>query len=185
MLKAPQRAVRYIPSVAKALEVILWLADRQPGIDVYHIVKANFYADKFHVESYGRPIVGDHYRAAWWGPLPRVVYGLLCFQPMEILALGGNGKLPFRVEQETFRVYGDRGPNRKRLSTSDVKALEHGWQRVHDKSFDELVLETHNDPAYENASAGVMDYRDFIPQSDPHRKKKIAYLEEVARVAAL
>ncbi len=185
MAKMERRAVRYIPSVPKALEVILWLAERQPGIDVYHIVKAIFYADKFHIERHGRPIVGDHYRAAWWGPLPHVIYGLLCFQPMEILALGGNGKLPFRVEAETFRVHGDRGPNSKKLSASDIKALEFGWEKVHDKTFDELVRETHSDPAYENAVAGVMDYRDFLPPSDPDRKKKIAYLEEVARAAVL
>ena len=185
MAKVERGVVRYIPSVAKALELILWLAERQPGIDVYHIVKAAFYADKFHVDKYGRPVVGDQYRAAWWGPLPQVIYGLLCFQPMEILALGGNGKLPFRVEKETFRVYGDRGPNTRRLSASDIKALEHGWNEVHDKTFDELVMKTHGDPAYQNAVAGAMDYRDFVPQSDPDRKKKIEYLEEIARVAAL
>jgi len=185
MANGPRRVVRYIPSVTKALEVILWLAERQPGIDLYHVVKAAFYADKFHIDKYGRPVVGDNYRAAWWGPLPQVIYGLLCFQPMEILALGGNGKLPFRVEADTFRVYGERGPNTKRLSASDVEALEYGWNEVHDKSFDELVLKTHNDPAFQNAVAGAMDYRDFISQTDPQRKRKIEYLEEVARIAVL
>ena len=185
MAKASRQTVSYIPSVPKALEVILWLAEKQPGIDVYHVVKSAFYADKFHITKYGRPLVGDHYRAAWWGPLPRVIYGLLCFSPMEILALGGNGKLPFRVEPETFGVYGDRGPNTKRLSASDIEALRYGWGEVHDKTFDELVLQTHNDPAYRNANAGPMDYRDFLPPSDPDIKKKIEYLEEVARSAAL
>ncbi len=182
--KAARQVVRYIPSVEKALEVILWLAEKQPGIDVYHVVKSTFYADKFHINKYGRPVIGDHYRAAWWGPLPCVVYGLLCFRPMEILALGGNGKLPFRVEEGTFGVYGDRGPNAKRLSPSDAEALQHGWSQVHGKTFDELVLKTHNDPAYQNAIGGNMDYRDFI-SGGSNIKKKIEYLEEVARIAAL
>ena len=185
MAKGEREVLRYIPSVAKALEVILWLAERKPGIDIYHVVKSAFYGDKFHITKYGRPIVGDQYRAAWWGPLPQVIYGLLRFEPMEILALGGNGKLPFRVERESFRVHPDRGPNLNRLSKSDIEALEYGVNEVGDKSFDELFGQTHNDPAYRNAQAGAMDYRDFIPETDPQREKKIGYLEEVAPFAVV
>jgi Protein of unknown function (DUF4065) len=185
MTKVERQVLRYIPSVAKALEVILWLSERQPGIDVYHVVKSTFYAEKFHITKYGRPVIGDQYRAAWWGPLPQVVYGLLKFEPMEILALGGNGKLPFRVEDGSFRVYGERGPNTNRLSASDIEALEHGFDEVADKTFYELFGMTREDPAYRNARAGMMDYRDFIAKSDPLRKEKIEYLEEVAAFAVL
>jgi uncharacterized phage-associated protein len=185
-MAAPRReALRYIPSVAKALEIILWLAARKQGIDIYHIVKSAFYADKFHITKYGRPLVGDVYRAAWFGPLPQVVYGLLRYEPMEILALDTNGVLPFKVEKGSFRVYPDRGPNIRRLSESDVEALEHGLAEVGDASFEELFGKTHSDPAYQNAIAGMMDYRDFIPPDDPQRKKKIDYLEEVAPFAVL
>ena len=69
-----RNVVRYIPSVAKALEVILWIAERRRGIDLIHLVKSAFYADKYHVAQYGRPITGDIYRAAWFGPLPQVIY---------------------------------------------------------------------------------------------------------------
>jgi hypothetical protein len=49
-----QRVLKYIPSVTKALEVILWLANRQPGIDIYHLVKSTFYGDKYHVVVTGK-----------------------------------------------------------------------------------------------------------------------------------
>jgi uncharacterized phage-associated protein len=177
--------LKYVPSVAKALEVILWLAESKSGIDIYHIVKSAFYADKYHVTKYGRPLFGDLYRAAWFGPLPQVIYGLLRYEPIEILALNSNGALPFRVESGSFRVYADRGPNTKRLSASDVEALEHGLKEAGDSSFDELMERTHRDPAYLNAVAGSMDYRDFIPKNDPQREKKIEYLEDVAPFAVL
>jgi hypothetical protein len=48
-------SARYIPDTAKALEVILWLATECPGIDVYHVVKCAYYADKRHLNLYGRP----------------------------------------------------------------------------------------------------------------------------------
>jgi len=176
--------VRYIPSVAKALEVILWLAERKSGIDLIHLVKSAFYADKYHVAQYGRPITGDIYRAAWFGPLPQVIYGLLRHEPMEMLALGTNGPLPFKID-DAYRVYPERGPNMSKLSASDIEALELGIKEVDGTSFDELVARTHRDPAYLNAFAGAMDYRDFIPQDDPKRKEKISYLEEVAPFAVL
>jgi hypothetical protein len=173
--------LRYVPSAAKALEVILWLATERKGIDFYHLVKAVFFADKYHVAKFGRPIVGDIYRAAWFGPLPQVVYGLLTHNPMEMLALGNSGPLPFKVQ--AFCVYPERESNLDRLSESDVEALRFGLGEVAGKSFDELVRQTHRDPAYLNAQSGTMDYRDFIPESDPKKRDKLAYLEEVARTA--
>src|SRR5437588_13071522 len=132
------RVLKYIPSVAKALEVILWLAERQPGIDVYRLVKSIFYGDKYHVARFGRPIIGDVYRAAWFGPLPQVVYGLLRHEPMEILALGNSGPLPFRVD-DAFRVYSARGPHLDRVSPSDLEALAHGLHEVAGESVAELL----------------------------------------------
>jgi hypothetical protein len=174
--------LRYIPSVAKALEVILWLADRRKGIDIYHLVKASFAADKYHIAQFGRPIVGDVYRAAWFGPLPQVIYGLLRHDPMETLALGNKGPLPFKVD-DTFFVCPEREPNMDKLSDSDIEALTYGLSQVDGKSFDQLLQETHRDPAYRNARSGTMDYRDFIPENDPERQRKIAYMEQVAGIA--
>lgn len=173
--------LHYIPSAPKALEVILWLAHHGDGIDIYHVGKASFYADKFHVAKYGRPLVGDTYVAAQWGPLPRVIYGLLRSEPLDMLAAQGNGgPLPFKVDAD-FRVTAGRDANLQKLSESDIKALRHGLDAVKGKSFDDLVRETHRDPAYLNARArGVMDYRDFIPDDDEDRDEKVAYLEDAA-----
>src|SRR5689334_5013714 len=93
---------RYIPDTSKALEVILWLCEAKPEIDVYHIVKCAFLADKLHLNRYGRPVAGDNYAAATYGPLGAVVYGLLTRQPLEVLALGGNGDIPIEVDQQSF-----------------------------------------------------------------------------------
>src|SRR4051794_4423119 len=106
-----ENRARYVPSVGKALEVILWFASRRPGIDIYHIVKGAFYADKEHVAGYGRPIIGDDYRAAPFGPLPQVIYALLRRQPIELIALGSNGgDLPFSVDG-SHGVHAERDAN--------------------------------------------------------------------------
>jgi uncharacterized phage-associated protein len=175
---------RYIPSPEKALETILWLANEWPGIDVYHIVKAAFYADKHHVSEYGRPIVGDQYEAAPFGPLPQVIYGLLRHDPIELLAFETNGALPFDVDS-SYRVTAQREANLRRLSESDVEALRRGLGRVRGKTFRELYDETHADPAYQRASGIRMDYREFIDDSDPEKAEKAEYLAEVASIAVL
>lgn len=173
---------RYVPNTSKAVEVILWLADRHQGIDVYHLVKAAFFADKWHVSEYGRPLAGDVYEAAPYGPLPKVVYGLLRHEPLEVLAAGGNGRLPFRVSGD-MTVSADRHANLRRLSESDQEALEYGLSIVRDKSFDDLYQLTHDDLAYINADGGIIDYRDLIPENDPQRAEKAQDLCDVARFA--
>ena len=173
---------RYVPNVGKALEAVLWFGDQRPGIDVYHVVKGAFFADKFHIANFGRPLVGDEYRAAPFGPLPQVMYAIMRKQPIEMLALGNNGPLPFSMDQ-SHRLHVDRGPNLRKLSSSDIRALEHGLREVDGKSFDDLFAITHDDPAYLNAVAGIMDYRDFIPEGAEDRAEKIGYIEEVASVA--
>lgn len=173
---------KYVPSTTKALEAILWIARRRPGIDIYHVVKAGYFADKHHLATYGRPIAGDLYQAGPYGPLAQVMYGLLKHDPIEILALESNGELPFRVDP-AFRVTASREPNARRLSRTDVEALAAGVDHVADKSFAEIYDETHADPAYVKASGLLMDYRDFIPEDDPARAGKMSVIEETAPYA--
>ena len=170
---------RYIANPSKAVEVILWLSGRERAADVYRIVKAAYFADRYHVEKYGRPICGDSYQAAPFGPLPQVLYGLLRRDPIEMIALGGNGDLPFRVD-ERHRVIPERDANEARLSDSDREALAHGAAHVRGRSFDDILEETHQDPAYLRASGQQMDYRDFIADADPHRDEKRRHIEEMA-----
>lgn len=172
---------RYPASASKALEAILWLAERSNNqADVYRVVKAMFFADKWHVSNYGRPILGDTYRAATWGPLGQVVYNLLRKQPFEVLALGGNGHIPFSVDKNSYLVKAERGPNLNLLSRSDILALEHGWEAVRGKSFSQLVRETHDDPAWLRSEGDMMDYRDFLSDDEENVDLKRERLAEDA-----
>ena len=175
---------RYVVDTSKALEVILWLSSECPGIDIYHIVKCAFYADKYHLNKFGRPITGDNYIADTYGPLGKTIYNLIRGEPFEILALGGNGQLPFSVGEQ-WQITPSRGANQRRLSESDREALRHALKEYAGRSFDELYVESHDDPAYIAANGGSMRYEDFIPEDDPQRQDKIEYIQEVASTAVL
>lgn len=172
----------YTANVQKAVEVVLWFAAQSSPIDVYRVVKGAFFADQRHIRKFGRPIVGDQYRAVMWGPLPQVIYGVIRRRPIEMQALQSNGDLPFRLEGE-YNIKADREPNLDLLSTSDQEALQYGWEQVRDKTFDELCDLTHADPAYVLANGGVMDYRNFLEQDDPRRAEKAEFIKEVAPYA--
>jgi uncharacterized phage-associated protein len=173
---------RYAIHTAKALESIVWLANACPEIDIYHIVKAAFFADKDHLNEYGRPIAGDDYQADTYGPLGQCVYRLLKGDPIEMLALGGNGPLPFKVDNR-WRVTADREANTRILSDSDVAALQRAVNFVAPLGFNELVGMTHQEKAYIEANGGRMRYEDLLNEDDPDRAEKAADLAETARFA--
>jgi uncharacterized phage-associated protein len=174
---------RYPIHTAKVLEVVVWLANAMPGIDIYHLVKAAFFADKYHLNQYGRPISGDEYEADVYGPLGHSIYRMLCFSPIEQLALGGNSPLPFHVDGDKWQVRVDRAANMRLLSDSDVEALHHGLAQVKDRSFNELRAITHLDPAYVRADGGRMKFEDLLDDNDPDRDEKAEDLVETAPFA--
>jgi hypothetical protein len=173
---------RYAIHSAKALETIVWLANERPEIDIFHVVTCAFYADKYHVNKYGRPIAGDDYDADVYGPLGRCVYRLLERDPIGMLAIGGNGELPFTVGSR-WQVTADREPNMRILSDSDVEALRDAVDRVANLTFDELVEMTHRERAYIEANGGRMKYEHLFDETDPERDQKAADLAETARFA--
>lgn len=61
----------------KAIEAILYVASNAPIPDLYHVGKILYYADRLHLEKYGRQITGDRYRAMYNGPVAFGVYDLL------------------------------------------------------------------------------------------------------------
>ena len=59
----------------KALESVLYISEKTH--DLFHIVKTLYYADKKHLEHYGRLITGDYYVAMEDGPVPSGAYDLI------------------------------------------------------------------------------------------------------------
>jgi len=59
----------------KALEVVVYISHKTT--DLFHIVKTIYYADKIHLEKYGRLITGDYYVAMEDGPVPSGAYDLI------------------------------------------------------------------------------------------------------------
>ncbi len=99
----------------KAIETILYLANRVADSDIYGICKLLYLVDKTSLEKYGRFVFGETYYAMKEGSTPSNVYDLLkeaSQTPTDELRVDGN------------QVIALRDANLDYLSESDVECLE-------------------------------------------------------------
>ena len=178
--------MQYRGNPKKALEVVLWLANREPGIDVHRLLKLLFFADKWHLNGYGRPIVGDIYRALQWGPAAMTTYDILQCKPQlsGILELQ-NGDYPFVIEPgpKKKHVKPLRQANTRKLSESDRAALSWAYEKYGHLDFNTLSRLSHDHPAWQKGSEAPgtqMNYLDFL-EGDNLNAERIEELEELAQ----
>ena len=121
----------------KAVEAILYLANRISHPEKYNICKLLYLADKVSLEKYGRFIFGEAYVAMQNGATPSNAYDLLkkadC-EPVDGISMKRNQIIPLR-DADTDR-----------LSESDIECLDQiirrygnqpieGRKAAHDKAY--------------------------------------------------
>jgi len=147
-------SVRYGFDTEKAIEVLLYIAERSPN--VYNALKVLYFADKDHLSKYGRLICGDSYVAMRRGPVPSGAYDLVKYAR-------GDGlywtDIPlneaFSVQDHSIVLH--RKANLDLLSESDVECLDTAIEKYGYLPFGELKKLSH-DNAFKSA-----DENDFIP----------------------
>lgn len=168
--------IRFKVNIKKTLEAILYVSSKCPDVGFHSICKLFFYADIYHLNTYGRPVFGDEYEALQYGPVPRTTYNLLKQDPLLFEAL--NEDQPFEVIKKGTKpiVIPHREAEMDYFSKSDIEALNYAIENFSTLSFKELTKISHEHPAWINAgSFGRMDYEDFI---DPSNKELIFDLKE-------
>lgn len=144
----------------KATEVILYIASKAPISDIYHVLKILYFADKKHLNRYGRFVCGDSYIAMGHGPVPSGSYNLIKnarFRENTCLPEGYK-----YVESSSFQITGKynletlREADLDMLSESDIECITESIAENGKLSFNELKQKSH-DKAYDSA-----DENDFI-----------------------
>jgi uncharacterized phage-associated protein len=186
----------------KAVQALNYFATQNGGeIEKLHALKLVFFADRFHLRKYGRPITNDQYWAMKLGPVPSGVKDLFeldSASPVE------------RHYAEEFFEHSDR-PHSIRstaavdtnvLSQSDLEALEFAWH--HFSRQYGIVEKTHTYPEWQRHELALnggcsrvpMDYADFLdepagganpcyPLSEQDREDRREQLKEMAEAVAL
>ncbi len=175
--------VQFKISYEKAIEIIVWLAMKKPGIDIYHVAKVLFYADKLHLNKYGRPVTGDTYIRMPYGPVPSGVRDLITenswLSPRQLERV----KNSLIIDKENnFKLTATRKPDPTYFSKSDMKCLEESLDRYGDLSFEELYKLTHGERCcHETAPNEKIDYASLIDDDNPAKHEILEAMEEFSQ----
>ena len=187
----------------KAVRSLNFFAVKNGGqINKLKVIKLIFFADRYHIRKYGRPITNDDYFAMSYGP---VGSGVKDISEMSEF-LGPEEKedaLLYIKSPEPYKVESIKNYETEVFSESDLEALLFAWNRFGQYDEFELAEITHKYPEWEkhkqvleDCSRVRMDYKDFFsdppdnmekcyPLSDEDKEDRIAHTEEIAKIDAL
>jgi len=152
----------------KATQILNFFAIHNGGeIEKLHALKLVFFADRYHLRKYGRPITNDQYWAMKLGPVPggtKDLFELDSASPLErhysedFFERGKNSHSIRSIADVDQRVF----------SESDQEAVEFAWNTFGSKTG--IVEKTHCYPEWQRHEAALsggasripMDYMDFL-----------------------
>lgn len=157
----------------KAVEVLLYIAGRCP--DIYNVLKILYYADRTHLQRYGRTICGGSYDAMKFGAVPREAYTLIRH------VRGDNAYCSHVDASEAFqadlrRIYPQRAANLDYLSESDIEVLDPIIEQYKDLTFDQMHAIAEKEPEYIEADREQITIREIIRHL-PNAEVVFEYLE--------
>jgi len=175
-------SIKYHMNYRKAIEVIVWLGNKKPGIDIYHIAKVLFYADKLHVNKYARPIIGDTYKNMDYGPVPSGVRDLITgdewLNPNDLELIQES----IIIDKSRYpSIISLRAPNLNYFSGTDIECLEESLKKYGDMTFDELKNLTHDERCYlATEERGTIDYSLMVDEENPNRDEILKNMAETS-----
>lgn len=163
-----------------ALAAVLYVASRLNRADFHRVFKLLYFADKYHLEKFGRLIASDRYIAMKEGPVPSATYDIF-------KALRGDFKF---INAELVHEFSEgievcdhhfvrprAEPDLDNLSDSDIEALDHALAEYGDKSRDELIDLSH-DEAWRAAIPNYEMTAESIAATLPNRDTLLEYLND-------
>ena len=171
----------------KAIESIVWLANRRKGIDIYHVAKSFYYAEKLHLNKYARPIIGDTYIAMEYGQVPSGVRDLITknswLNPEYIKTFSDSILVKDSQYPSLFPL---RDPDLSILSESDIECLKEAFKKCKDLSFDELKEMSHSERSWIETDANqTIDYSLMVDDDNPNKDEILEELNCTSRYVKL
>lgn len=168
----------------KALNALLFVANRVRRKDFHKIFKIIYFADRQHLADWGRPITGDTYIAMEAGPVPSRMYDM-----MKIVR--GDSYLPdteglghyFKVENWMY-VHPLQDAELSQLSSNEQEILSETIRKYADLSYDELKEKSH-DVAWRSTARDFSISWDDIAREAGLDEVEVACLKEYSTLHPL
>ncbi|WP_345996159.1 Panacea domain-containing protein [Sodalis praecaptivus] len=166
----------------KALEAILYVAAKAPIPDIYHVGKILYFADRAHLDRYGRLITGDSYSAMKDGPVASNTYDIIK------IARGDGRYVPNGCNADVIRqslfvadcggehkIQALREPDEDALSDSDIACIDEALAFYGNMSFRQ-IREISHDVVWESANENGDIPLETIASNSSDPDKLIGYL---------
>lgn len=131
-------------NLPKALNALLYLADKANNKDMMSLFKLLFFSEMEHLNVWGRSITGDRYIAMENGPVPSCLYDI-------VKAVRGDGY--YRTDGEKFKKYfiverwmfvtPKRQADTDELSMSEIKIFDQMIDKYRDYTPEQLSKASH------------------------------------------
>ena len=168
----------------KGTEALAYIAEKWPDVTIFFASKVLFFAEKNHLNRYGRPIVADTFIAMPNGPVPSTLYDFI------------KGNFGLSGDPETFKATIDttqhphikakRSYDKSALSGSDIECIDDSIDFCRSKGFGHLSQLTHQERSWADAPANMpMDYELFIDDDNEMREAILAEAREFAAYGVL
>jgi uncharacterized phage-associated protein len=174
-------------NLEKFISAMTYMAHRVSDLTKLRASKLLYFADKYHLTKYGRPIIGDVYIRMDHGPVPSQSLDFMneIVQPSGIqgmeqptldkmeryLAVEKKGKYP--------KFLAKMDPDTSVLSESDIEALNYSISAFGNVSISVLHNAGHNEQAWlRTPSNQRIDYRLFFDEEDPAQRELLSLIEE-------
>jgi hypothetical protein len=178
--------IRFRYDERKGLEVLIYVAERWPGVSPDQTMAVLLVADHRHLNENGRPITGDTYVAGPEGPMPIAAKMLLsgdldafglpedAYDVLDVVATGSG-----------TAIFAKRTAERERLSPTDEDCLEAaiaacraGGARHIPKEIEAMNLDRYG-------RGDIIDPADFVAVDHPHRRAVLREIREFAAYGVL
>jgi uncharacterized phage-associated protein len=181
-----QSVLRFQFDEKKGVEALTYIANQWPGITPFFASKVLYFAEKWHLNRYARPIVADTFIAMPNGPVPSTLYDFIKGN----LTNAGDPEAFFeaiQIDHDRFlKVSAKRTADQEVLSPSDLECLNEAIEFCRQSTFGVLSSLTHREHAWLEADInGPMSYEAMVERDHPNRSKLIEELEEFAAYGVL
>jgi uncharacterized phage-associated protein len=172
--------LRFAFDEKKALEALVFVANEWPGVTAFYAAKVVFFADKEHMNKYGRPVFGDRYIAMDNGPVPSAIYDWF---KGNLDRMGDPNGIASSIELNRDGRYvtakASREPAMEFLSPSDVVAIRNAIAFCRQHSVGELSRISHDEPAWQRTELNAEMDPALMIEGD-HREEMIEVAKEFA-----
>ncbi len=181
-------SLKFAFNEAKAIEALAYIASRHAGFTPFFVSKILFFAEKWHLNRYGRPIMADTYVAMPRGPVPSTVKNFIDGNWNWVEEPEGLAEaVSFQRNTGPARLNpGRREPNLDLLSESDIECLGEAIDFCACRTLGVLSNLTHFEKAWAEADPNqAMDYENFVDDDNPNKDEILEIARETAAYGVL